>query len=136
MARFQRFKEGESIPSARWFNDIAAEVERLGAIDVMPPLSIEPGGPNTGPPIIGPGLLSTLNGRLAKTGASGIPAATGVPPTPGSATCTMYDFDPGTAIVAAESDTVYTITSAVAVNTFIIVMKIQNYWFVVVELCP
>jgi hypothetical protein len=136
MARFQRFKEGESVPSARWHNDIAAEVERLGAIDVQAPLSINRGGPHGGPPIIGPGLLSVLNGRIAKTGAGGIPAATGIPPTPGSATCTMYDFDPGTAITTAESDTVYTITSAVAANTFIIVMKIQNYWFVVVELCP
>jgi hypothetical protein len=80
--------------------------------------------------------LSILGGRIAKTGASGIPAATGIPPTPGSASVTLYNFKPGVAIVAAEAVRAYTITSAVAANTFIIVVQIQGYWFVVVELCP
>jgi hypothetical protein len=135
MAEFQRFKEGDKIPPARWYNDVASEVERLAEIKAIPPLTVAPGGPNGHPPIIGAGLLALPNGRIAKTGAGGIPAATGVPPTPGSATCTMYDFTPGSALSVSQTDRVYTITTAIAANTYIIVLKVQGFWFVVVEFC-
>jgi hypothetical protein len=83
--------------------------------------------------------LSIIGARIAKTPGGGIPAATGTsPPSPGSANCVFYNFNPNATpkLTAAETQKVYTITSAVAANTFIIVTQVQGYWFVVVELCP
>jgi hypothetical protein len=72
------------------------------------------------------------SGRIAKTGAGGIPAMVGS--TPGHAPCTLYDFG-GTTVVSGTTAEVYNIAGAVAGNKFIVVMKAQGLWLVIVEPC-
>lgn len=70
---------------------------------------------------------------FAKSGGSGIPALTGT--TPGSATVTLYDFD-GTSLTAGDTATAFNpSTTAVGANRWLIVLKVQTQWVVIVEDC-
>jgi hypothetical protein len=76
---------------------------------------------------------------IAKTGASGIGAATwdGTDLTPGSATVTFLDDEPGGWTLGATTDTAYNVMpAAVAADTLIQVKKIDGRWVVDVEACP
>ncbi len=96
---------------------------------------------------VGPGLgmLATSAGRvmyaidprdtrIAKTGSTGVPALSGT--TPGhSDNVTIYTFD-GTSLSQSAPMSVYNIsTTAVGANKWLIVQRIGQYWFVIVEAC-
>lgn len=73
-------------------------------------------------------------GILAKTGGSTIAAMSGV--TPGHGTVTTQVFD-GTTLVAGNDIDAYNLSSnTVAANTYIILLRIQDFWFIVFENCP
>jgi hypothetical protein len=79
------------------------------------------------------GPSSHPGGLVAKSPGGGIGAMSGT--TPGSATCTLYNFD-GTSLTAGDTDTVFNMAStAVAANKFLQVKSIQGHWFVDVEDC-
>lgn len=72
-------------------------------------------------------------GRIAKTGAGGIPAMTGS--TPGVAEITLWTL--GSTIVVGEPDIAYNIApSAVSANMLIVVLWVDSEWLAIYEICP
>jgi hypothetical protein len=96
---------------------------------------------------VGPGLgmLATSAGRvlyateedttrLAKTDGAGIPPISGTVPGH-SDTVTMYTFD-GDHVSVGPVQTVFNIsTTAVGANKWLIIQRIGQFWFVIVEAC-
>jgi hypothetical protein len=71
--------------------------------------------------------------RVFLTGGSGIPARSGT--TLGSATCTRYLATGGT-LTASTTQTVYNLAgSAIAENSYIIAVLVENVWIAVMEDC-
>jgi hypothetical protein len=56
--------------------------------------------------------------------------------TPGSGTVTTYVFD-GTVLVAGNDVLAYNLSSnTVAASTYIMLLRMQDFWFIVFENCP
>jgi hypothetical protein len=78
-------------------------------------------------------VLDPKDTRIAKSDGAGIPAISGT--TPGKSSVTIHTFD-GTSLSPSAPMTVYNIsTTAVGANKWLIVQRIGQYWFVIVEAC-
>jgi len=74
-----------------------------------------------------------LGSKVAQTPAGGIPAMSGA--TPGSATCTIFDFN-GTTIASGRSVKVFNMASgAIGASKYIVITLIDGCWFIIVEAC-
>lgn len=112
-----------------YVNYLCTAIELATNVTVSPPLQMRrtPGGLQL--------AWSMKTWQWAKSSSSGIPAMSGS--TPGSATdVVLYDFNGTTLSTQAVTDKVYNMgATAVGASKWLLITKVEKYWFVVWEQC-
>lgn len=112
----------------KWAASIAESLESLMNLSVAPPLELSRNKNGYALRLVGGAGIT-----IALSGSGGVAARSGT--TPGSGTVTLYSFN-GTTISSGSTVTAYNMgASSVAGNTYLMLMAIGGYWFVVWEDC-
>lgn len=112
----------------QWVDETLTAIERALNVKAAPPLSLQerPDGISLG--------FTANYFQFAKSGGSGIVAASGS--TPGSGSVTLYKFDGTSLATQGRTITAYNLSAgAVAANAWLIVCQIGKWWFVIYEDC-